>query len=135
MNTIHQPNNSDALDGAIRHPIQQEVVTGRPSSGSVCSLLFVNSQWLPKEKAFSKKNALDVLDFARRAQRTDKELFAFVPEPDAKKQGSVGRAPDGRVAIEGVSLGFTNADGIGSFWTFTDFELNRVTFGDFTGDF
>jgi len=45
-------------------------------------------------------------------KRTDKELFAFVPEPDAKKQGFVGRAPDGRVAIEGVS-----------------------TFGDFTGDF
>ena len=34
-------------------------------------------------------------------KRTDKELFAFVPEPDAKKQGFVGRAPDGRVAIEG----------------------------------
>lgn len=33
------------------------------------------------------------------------------------------------------SLGFSNADGIGPFGTFTDFELNRVTFGDFTGDF
>jgi len=35
----HQPINSDALEGAIRNPIQQEEVVGRAFSGSVCSLL------------------------------------------------------------------------------------------------
>ena len=34
----HQPTNSDALEGAIRNPIQQEEVVGRAFSGSVCSL-------------------------------------------------------------------------------------------------
>ena len=34
----HQPINSDALEGAIRNPIQQEEVVGRACSGSVCSL-------------------------------------------------------------------------------------------------
>jgi len=34
----HQPINSDALEGAIRNPIQQEEVVGRAFSGSVCSL-------------------------------------------------------------------------------------------------
>jgi len=34
----HQPINSDALEGAIRNPIQQEEVVGRALGGSVCSL-------------------------------------------------------------------------------------------------
>ena len=34
----HQPINSDALEGVIRNPIQQEEVVGRAFSGSVCSL-------------------------------------------------------------------------------------------------
>ena len=36
----HQPINSDALEGAIRNPIQQEEVVGRALRGSVCSLPF-----------------------------------------------------------------------------------------------
>ena len=35
----HPSINSDGLEGAIRHPIQQEEVVGRALSGSVC--------WLP----------------------------------------------------------------------------------------
>ena len=90
MNTIHQPNNSDVLNGAIRNPIQQEVVTGRACSGSVCSLLFVNSQWHSKEKAsfFLRKMQLMFLTLHDVGKGTDKALFGFVPEPDAKKQGS-----------------------------------------------
>ena len=34
----HQQINSDALEGAIRNPIQQEEVVGRALRGSVCSL-------------------------------------------------------------------------------------------------
>ena len=34
----HQPINSDALEGAIRNPIQREEVVGRALRGSVCSL-------------------------------------------------------------------------------------------------
>ena len=34
----HQPINSDALEGAIRNPIQQEEVVGRALRGPVCSL-------------------------------------------------------------------------------------------------
>jgi len=41
----HQPTNSDALEGAIRNPIQQEAVVGRACSGSVCSLPF---EWLTR---------------------------------------------------------------------------------------
>jgi len=33
-----QPINSDALNGAIQNPIQQEEAVGRVCSGSVCSL-------------------------------------------------------------------------------------------------
>ena len=36
----HQPINSDALEGAIRYPIQQGEVVGRAFSGPVCSLPF-----------------------------------------------------------------------------------------------
>ena len=39
----HQPINSDALEGAIRNPIQQEAVVGRALGGSVCSLPFVST--------------------------------------------------------------------------------------------
>ncbi len=35
---INIPINSDALEGVIRNPIQQEEVVGRACSGSVCSL-------------------------------------------------------------------------------------------------
>jgi hypothetical protein len=38
MNTIHQQNNSDELDGAIRDPIQLLKTVGRALCGSVCSL-------------------------------------------------------------------------------------------------
>ena len=40
----HQPINSDALEGAIRNPIQQEEVVGRALRGSVCSLPFAQGQ-------------------------------------------------------------------------------------------
>ena len=39
----HQQINSDALEGSIRNPIQQEEVVGRALSGSVCSLPLVSS--------------------------------------------------------------------------------------------
>ena len=39
----HPSINSDGLEGAIRHPIQQEEVVGRALSGSVC--------WLASEAA------------------------------------------------------------------------------------
>ena len=37
----HQLTNSDALEGVIRNPIQQEEVVGRACSGSVCSLVSI----------------------------------------------------------------------------------------------
>ena len=40
MNTIHQQNNSDELDGAIRDPIQLLKTVGRALCGSVCSLRY-----------------------------------------------------------------------------------------------
>ena len=40
---FHQPINSDALEGAIRNPIQLEEVVERALRGSVCSLPFVST--------------------------------------------------------------------------------------------
>ena len=46
----HQPINSDALEGAIRNPIQRKEVVGRALRGSVCSLPFqpMVVEWLLK---------------------------------------------------------------------------------------
>ena len=43
----HQQIDSDELEGAIRHPIQQEEVVGRALRGSVCSLPLSLRDWDP----------------------------------------------------------------------------------------
>ena len=49
----HQPINSDALEGVIRNPIQQEEVVGRALRGFVCSLPFISESVLEQKPGLS----------------------------------------------------------------------------------
>ena len=55
----HQPINSDALEGAIRNPIQQEEDVGRALRGSVCSLPMYIAHSKPMWIDIMKKGVMD----------------------------------------------------------------------------
>ena len=60
--------NSDALGGAIRNPIQQEVIVGRAFSGSVCSLPYTmpvfgtGALCIPSQQLFLDSRFLDIYE-------------------------------------------------------------------------